>query len=95
MVTVGGLSGAGVKSSTVVAPLLCSIRRNIVGGNPAAVATNACMVAMPDHKWASIPCRYMSHNSLLGSLSRLSRMTAIQLASETYLVNCVVGGNKP
>ena len=42
MVTVGGPPLTGVKSSTVVAPLLCNMRLNIVGGNPTAVATRAC-----------------------------------------------------
>ena len=41
MVTVGGPSRTGVKSNTVVAPLLCNILRNMEGGKPAAVATNA------------------------------------------------------
>ena len=41
MVTVGGPPRTGVKSRTVVAPLLCSMRRNMVGGNPTAVATSA------------------------------------------------------
>ena len=69
MVTVGGPSRTGVKSRTVVAPLLCSMRRNIEGGNPTAVATRACKEEKDLMPFVSIKIRSERLSSCIGCQS--------------------------
>ena len=80
MVTVGGAPLTGVKSNTVVAPLLCSMRRNMVGGNPTAVATNACNPAATSQSKAAVlsPTKIMQKQVCLlsGGVSSRSALTA-------------------